>query len=120
MKSDADLATSVGRIFPKEWQWSNFAEAWKLLDFRKCFINQVEVTGLLKTGENEITIEVATTPAREQLALPQPPFDFGYEATEATGMFGKIGLSRRTFPHDITDFTHLSTPPSFLPVQDPL
>lgn len=51
---------------------------------------QVDVTDYLKTGENEITIEVATTPAREQLELPQPPFDFGYEAIEATGMVGKI------------------------------
>lgn len=53
---------------------------------------QVELTGHLNDGENEIIIEVATTPAREQLALPQPSFDFNYEAVEATGMFGKIDL----------------------------
>ncbi len=53
---------------------------------------QTELTGFLKTGENEICVEVATTPAREQQELPQPPFDFTYEPTEATGMFGKITL----------------------------
>ena len=53
---------------------------------------QVDLTGCLKAGENEIAIEVATTPAREQINLPHPPFDFDYEATEATGMFGKVSL----------------------------
>ncbi len=53
---------------------------------------QVELTGCLRAGENEICIEVATTPARDQLTLPQPPFDFSYEALEATGMFGKVVL----------------------------
>lgn len=47
LKSDADLATSVGRILPKEWELSNFAEAWKLLDFRKCFINSFVVAILV-------------------------------------------------------------------------
>lgn len=43
LKSDSDLATSVGRILPEQLQWGNFAEAWKLLDFRRCFINSFVV-----------------------------------------------------------------------------
>ncbi len=53
---------------------------------------QVELTGCMQEGINEIVIEVATTPAREQITLPQPPFDFSYEPIEATGMFGEIAL----------------------------
>ena len=53
---------------------------------------QIPVNGLLKAGENRICIEVATTPARDQLRLPQPPFDFQYDAMDPTGMFGKVGL----------------------------
>ena len=53
---------------------------------------QIPVNGLLKAGENRISIEVATTPARDQLRLPQPPFDFQYDAMDPTGMFGKVGL----------------------------
>ena len=33
LKSDTDLATSVGRILPKAVQWENFTKAWQLLDF---------------------------------------------------------------------------------------
>lgn len=43
LKSDFDLATSVGRILPKEVQWKNFVEAWKLLDFPTCFFNSFVV-----------------------------------------------------------------------------
>lgn len=43
LKSDSALATSVGRILPKEVQWSNFAKAWKLLDFPTCFLNSFVV-----------------------------------------------------------------------------
>ena len=39
LKSDTDLATSVGRILPKAVQWENFTKAWQLLDFPKCFFN---------------------------------------------------------------------------------
>ena len=53
---------------------------------------QIPVNGLLKAGENRISIEVATTPARDLLRLPQPPFDFQYDAMDPTGMFGKVGL----------------------------
>ena len=53
---------------------------------------QIPVNGLLREGENRICIEVATTPARDQLRIPQPPFDFQYDAMDPTGMFGKVGL----------------------------
>ncbi len=53
---------------------------------------QIPVTGLLHKGENRICVEVATTPARDQLRLPQPPFDFQYDAMDPTGMFGKVDL----------------------------
>lgn len=53
---------------------------------------QVEIGQYLKTGKNEILIEVATTPARDQLNYPKPPFDFTHEAMEPTGMFGNIVL----------------------------
>lgn len=56
---------------------------------------QVELSGYMQEGENEIAIEVATTPAREQMILPQPPFDFSYEAVEATGMFGEVALYKK-------------------------
>ena len=32
---------------------------------------------------------MATTPARNQMNYPQPPFDFYHEALELTGVFGK-------------------------------
>lgn len=47
----------------------------------------------LQAGENEIVVEVASTPARDQLNYPMPPFDFSHEALEPTGMFGRITLS---------------------------
>ena len=53
---------------------------------------QVEIGSCLKTGENSIVIEVATTPAREMLEIPQPPFDFSHEPLEPTGMFGQIEI----------------------------
>lgn len=53
---------------------------------------QKSVTGLLEEGENRIVIEVATTPAREQMTFPAPPFDFSYEAMDPAGMYGKITL----------------------------
>ncbi len=53
---------------------------------------QAEIGRYLKQGENTIMIEVATTPARDMLAIPQPPFDFSYEAMEPAGMFGKVEL----------------------------
>ncbi len=43
LKSDADLATSVGRILPEQLQWGNLAKAWKLLDFPKAFMNSFVV-----------------------------------------------------------------------------
>ncbi len=48
--------------------------------------------GPLPAGESTITVEVATTPVRDQMNYPQPPFDFSHEALEPTGMFGRIQL----------------------------
>ena len=53
---------------------------------------QVSIGEYLKAGENTLQIEVATTPARDQMNYSQPPFDFSHEAMEPTGMFGKISL----------------------------
>ena len=53
---------------------------------------QVEIGGALKAGENKIVVEVAGTPMREMLEIPQPPFDFSHEALEPMGMFGKVEL----------------------------
>jgi hypothetical protein len=53
---------------------------------------QTELGDSLQAGRNVIEVEVATTPARDQLNYPQPPFDFSYEALEPTGMFGKVTL----------------------------
>ncbi len=53
---------------------------------------QLPVTGLLRPGKNTLCIEVAATPARDQLNYPSPPFDFSYEALEPTGMFGRVEL----------------------------
>ena len=53
---------------------------------------QVNIGKYLRAGENRIIVEVATTPAREMLEIPQPLFDFSYEPLEPTGMFGKIEL----------------------------
>ena len=53
---------------------------------------QVEIGSALKAGENKIVVEVAGTPMREMLEIPQPPFDFTHEALEPMGMFGKIEL----------------------------
>ncbi|MCR5136133.1 MAG: glycoside hydrolase family 2 [Oscillospiraceae bacterium] len=49
----------------------------------------------LRAGENRITVEVSSTPARDQLNIPQPPFDFMHEALEPTGMFGSVTLYYR-------------------------
>lgn len=56
---------------------------------------QKSVTGLLREGENKFVLEVATTPAREQMTFPAPPFDFSYEAMDPTGMYGKITLLKK-------------------------
>lgn len=56
---------------------------------------QIAIGGLLKNGANKIEVEVATTPARDQLNYPMPPFDFSHEAMEPTGMFGTVTLYRK-------------------------
>jgi hypothetical protein len=53
---------------------------------------QLELTDFLKDGENRIAVEVANTPARDQLNYPMPPFDFKHDALEPSGMFGEISL----------------------------
>jgi len=53
---------------------------------------QVSVAEWLRAGDNVFEIEVTTTPAREQVNYPQPPFDFTYEPVDATGMFGMVKL----------------------------
>ena len=52
----------------------------------------MELSRFLHPGVNKIAVEVAATPARDQLNYPQAPFDFTYEAVEPTGMFGKVAL----------------------------
>ena len=44
LKSSSDLATSAGRFLPQVFTWSNFAEAWQLLDFPVCFLNSFFVS----------------------------------------------------------------------------
>ena len=53
---------------------------------------QTELTGLLKKGENQILVEVANTPGRDQIHRPYPPFDFLHEAMEPSGMFGAVEI----------------------------
>lgn len=55
---------------------------------------EVELTGL-QQGRNVIEVEVASTPARDQLNFPMPPFDFLHEALEPAGMFGAVELLLR-------------------------
>ena len=59
---------------------------------------QVELTGLLHKGSNTLCVEVASTPARDQLNYPSPPFDFSYEALEPTGLFGSVVLRMAEAP----------------------
>ena len=53
---------------------------------------QINLTDYLQSGKNEIIIEVASTPAREQLKVARPPFDFNHETLEPTGMYGEIKI----------------------------
>ena len=53
---------------------------------------QVSIGSFFKSGKNTIEIEVTTTPARDQMNYPHPPFDFMYEPVDATGMFGEVKL----------------------------
>lgn len=50
LKSDSDLATSVDRVLPQVIQWGNFAEAWKLLDFPRLFLNSFVVSFAITFG----------------------------------------------------------------------
>ena len=53
---------------------------------------QMEITPALAAGRNEIVVEIANTPGRDQSNYPAPPFDFQHECTEKSGMFGKVGI----------------------------
>ena len=53
---------------------------------------QFDIKDLLQNGRNELMVEVATTPQRDQANYPQAPFDFTYETIEATGMYGAVRL----------------------------
>lgn len=53
---------------------------------------QLDISDYVKEGANKLVIEVLTTPARDQLVCDVPPFDFSYEAMEATGMVGPVEL----------------------------
>lgn len=53
---------------------------------------QMEIGHLLKEGENAICVEVATTPARDQLNYPEPPFVMSHTAMEPTGIVGEVEL----------------------------
>lgn len=56
---------------------------------------QMEIQKYLQEGKNSIVIEVATTPAREQLKGMRPPFDFNHETLEPTGMYGDVRILYR-------------------------
>lgn len=49
-----------------------------------------EITDLLREGRNELIVEVATTPDRDQANYPAAPFIMKYESQELTGMYGKV------------------------------
>lgn len=51
-----------------------------------------EVGRLLKTGSNQIRVEVTTTMDRDQIKRPAPMFTLDYQAIEATGMYGAVKL----------------------------
>lgn len=53
---------------------------------------QLEIGHLLRIGENQICIEVATTPARDLLNYSAPPFIMSHVPMEPTGMFGEVVL----------------------------
>ncbi|MCF0128322.1 MAG: glycoside hydrolase family 2 [Pseudobutyrivibrio sp.] len=53
---------------------------------------EIDITDFVKQGKNRLVLEVLTTPARDQLVRQTDPFDFSYEAMEATGMTGPVEL----------------------------
>ena len=53
---------------------------------------EIAIGSMLFEGENEILVEVATTPDREQELYPKPPFTMKYEAHEPTGIAGDAKL----------------------------
>lgn len=81
-----------------------FFEAGEVYEILHLFVNgkdagmcltppyRMEIGEFLQEGANTITAEVLTTPGRDQLTIPQPPFDFSHAAMDPTGMFGKVQL----------------------------
>jgi hypothetical protein len=55
----------------------------------------IKIGKYLRAGKNEIILEAATTPGRDQLNYLQPSFDFSHEAMEPAGIYGKIKLNYR-------------------------
>lgn len=53
---------------------------------------QMDISKQLRSGTNEIIIEVATTPDRDQMNYPAPQFVMNHVAKEPTGMFGEVKL----------------------------
>lgn len=53
---------------------------------------RMDISKYLKAGKNEIAVEVATTPDRDQANYPAPPFVMSHVVKEPTGMFGKVEL----------------------------
>lgn len=53
---------------------------------------QLEIGKWLQAGENQLHIEVATTPDRDQMNYPNPPFLMKHVTMEPTGMFGKVTI----------------------------
>ena len=51
---------------------------------------RLPIGGTLKEGINELEIEVATTPERDQLNYPGSPFVMKHSPMEPTGLFGRI------------------------------
>lgn len=107
----SDLAPNFSGIIKYEktvmiesTQENVYFEAENIFEVMKVWVNELEVgitirnpyririDKYLKTGENSIIVEVATTPARDLTNYPKPNFDFFHEVLEPTGMFGNIEI----------------------------
>ena len=75
-------------VFESVTIWINGKEAGSLIapPYR------IEIGDCVKTGNNHIVIEVATTLDRDQLNYPEHPFVFSHEVMEPTGMYGDIKI----------------------------
>lgn len=57
---------------------------------------RVVVSGGLGAGRHELAIEVTTTADRDQRNYPHAPFDLYFEASEATGLYGRVALEEKS------------------------